>query len=407
MEQTIQVVTILLEIILTYLLKNKILDLISRILQGIIVPLDLLIRKLEKTYTSIARLNYRQRVLNLVLVSISVIMLISEFGTLREILNTTATSDTIAILGFQVTVGTFAAVAYMTISIVLGFMSLELFNVRAFFQGIFFNDPPASLEKQSSSARKWMAICFFVILIFLAVLQGILAIQRFQLSSKDDVVPKLVVRFALPFFYFILGFLTPIMAAFALLSFDVVGALIAKFLAGVIQFTQKMIAVVFMAIEVLIQFISSPLEKLLEFFGIYQERNINERNKDAVKPAVKLAPLENNNPVYLENLSSMYRLFTSFRRSDDSLMFLSDVFAVNFLVPSHEVKIGVNTVFNEIAEYIKETYKSFEGRAIQFKYIDSEGSLRDIPLTDNVINYTKLTDTIIIDAFFEPKEATS
>ncbi|PYP88793.1 MAG: hypothetical protein DMF61_06395 [Blastocatellia bacterium AA13] len=414
MDTAIEIVKILGEVLVTYLLKNKILDLLSRILQGIIAPLDYVIRKLEQTYTSIARLNYRQRVLNLVLVSISIVMLFSEFSTLKEILNTTATTDPIEILGLQVTVGTFAAGAYMTISIILGFMSLELFHIRGFFQGIFFNDPPdVSIETEKDSpqgkpkisrVRKWMAMSFFAILLLLAILQGLLAIQRFQLSKKVDVVPRLEVKFALTLFYFVLGFLTPIMAAFALLSFDVVIALIAKFIAGIIQFIQKMAAVVFMAIEVIIHVISSPIEKIMEFFGIYQERNINERNKDQVKPAIRLAPLENNSPVYLNNLASIYRLSSSLGRHDGTLMFISDTLAVNFLVPSRDIKISANTTFDEIADYIKKEYVSCGGRVIEFKYVDSEGKLCSIALSHKVIDYTGFTETIIIDAFFKVGE---
>lgn len=414
METAIQIGTILLEIFTAYLLKNKILDLISRVLQGIIAPLDFLIHRLEKTYTSIVRLNFRQRVYNVILVSISFVMLVSEFGTLREILNTTATSDMIGILGVQLRVGTFAAIAYITIAVILGFMSLELFDVRSFFQGVFFNDPPrhetvepgkagVTDNLDRSKAKTWIATSFFAVLLLLAILQGILAIQRFQLSRKDETVQNLVGGFALPLFYFILGFLTPIMAAFALLSFDVFGALVAKFLVGVIQFLQKVIAAVFMAIEVIIQVISSPIEKLLEFFGIYQERNINERNKDAVTPAVRLAPLENNSPVYLENLASIYRLFASSRKRDSTLMFLSDVYDMNFLVPSHDFKISVNTIFDEVSDYMKQRFLMFQGRSIQFQYINSEGTLCNIPLSDKIIDYTKLTDTIIIDAFYEPE----
>jgi len=70
---------------------------------------------------------------------------------------------------------------------------------------------------------------------------------------------------------------------------------------GVLQFSQKIIAALFMAIEVLIQLIASPIEKLLKFFGIYQERNINERNKHQKRPAIRFGSLDNS-PVYLENL---------------------------------------------------------------------------------------------------------
>lgn len=400
----------ILGIIATYLLRNKILDLISRVFQGAIAPLDFVIRKLENTYTSIVRLNFRQRLLNVVLVSISFIMLVSEFGTLQEILNETARGGTIPVLRFQMRVGTIAAIAYITISVVLGFMSLELMQVRNLFQGIFFNDrkditQPDDALRQSSRIRKYMALACFVALVLLAAFQGILAIQRFQLSGKDEVLTRLKGGFALPVFYFILGFLTPIMAAFSLLSVDIFIALVAKLVVGILQFTQKVIAVVFMAIEVVIQLIASPIEKLLEFFGVYQERNINERNKDEVKSAIRVASLDNNSPVYIANLATMYRLFASFKRHDGTLMFISDLLAVNFIVPSHEVKINADTTFETMADYIKETYKSFEGRTVTFKYIDGDGGLREILLTDKVLDFIRLTDTIVIDGFFEAKTA--
>jgi hypothetical protein len=405
MDTTIAALKIALEIITTYLLRNKILDLISRLLQGIISPLDYVIRKLENTYTSIIRLNYRERLLNVVLVSVSLIMLVAEFGTLQEILNQTARGGTIPVGGFQMRVGTIAAIAYITIAVILGFMSLELAHIRRHFQGVFFNDPPRTDDSEGGNSgsprlRRSMALGFFAALIALAILQGTLAIQRFQLSSNDEVYPRLHAGLALPVFYFILGFLTPLMAAFALLSVDISLALAAKFLVGVIQFVQKVIAVVFMAIEVIVHVVASPIEKLLEFFGIYQERNINERNKDKVKPAIRLGSLDDNSPAYLANLAEMYRLSQSFKRHDGSLMFISDVLAVNFLVPSHEVKIDTSTTFAKIADYIKETYVSLGGRTIRFRYIDSEGTLRDVPMSDKVIDYNRLTDTIVIDGFY-------
>ncbi len=400
----------ILGIITTYLLRNKILDLISRLFQGAIAPLDYVIRKLENTYTSIIRLNFRQRLLNVVLVSISFIMLVSEFGTLQEILNETARGGTIPVLGFQLRVGTIAAIAYITIAVMLGFMSLELLQVRNLFQGVFFNDriditQPEDALRQSSRLRKSMAVSFLAALLLLAVFQGVLAIQRFQLSGKDEVLTRLKGGFALPVFYFILGFLTPIMAAFALLSVDIFTALVAKLLVGILQFTQKVMAVVFMAIEVVIQLVASPIEKLLEFFGIYQERNINERNKDKVQPAIRMASLDNNSPVYIANLATMYRLFSSFKRHDGTLMFISDLLAVNFIVPSHEVKLSSQTTFDSIAKYITDTYASFGGRTVKFRYIDSDGGLREILMADKVLDYIRLTDTIVIDAFFEPKSA--
>src|SRR5437588_2261799 len=208
MDTLTQAIKIALEIIFTYLLRNKILDLISRILQAINTPLDFIVSRLEKTQSSLIRLNYRQRVLNLVLVSISFVMLFSEFGTLREILNATATTEPIKIWKLSITVGTFASLAYLTIATILGFMSLEIIDVRDLFQGIFFNDPPTVQADSRSTVfdkpafRKLIALALFLILIILAIFQGILGVQRFQLSSKDATVSKLQGSYALPAFYF-------------------------------------------------------------------------------------------------------------------------------------------------------------------------------------------------------------
>src|SRR5437899_8268190 len=139
MDTLTQAIKIALEIIFTYLLRNKILDLISRILQAINTPLDFIVSRLEKTQSSLIRLNYRQRVLNLVLVSISFVMLFSEFGTLREILNATATTEPIKIWKLSITVGTFASLAYLTIATILGFMSLEIIYVYDYFKYIYLN----------------------------------------------------------------------------------------------------------------------------------------------------------------------------------------------------------------------------------------------------------------------------
>src|SRR5882724_1398911 len=129
METATQAIKIALEIIFTYLLRNKILDLIARVLQAINTPLDFIVSRLEKTQSSLIRLNYRQRVLNLVLVSISFVMLFSEFGTLREILNATANAVPITIWRFNISVGTFASLAYLTIATILGFTSMEIIGV--------------------------------------------------------------------------------------------------------------------------------------------------------------------------------------------------------------------------------------------------------------------------------------
>jgi hypothetical protein len=107
--------------------------------------------------------------------------------------------------------------------------------------------------------------------------------------------------------------------------------------------------------------------------------------------------------VYIENLATMYRLFRSFKRHEGTLMFISDLLAVNFIVPSHEVKINPETTFETMAKYITDTYQSFGGRTVKFRYIDSDGMLREILMSDKVIDYSRLTDTIVIDAFFAAK----
>jgi len=397
------------QVLTTYFLRSKILDLVSRIVQGLNAPLDYVISRLEKTQSSIIRLNFRQRVLNLVLVLISFVMLFSEAGTLREILNATASNDPIHIWRFQVTAGEFASIAYLTIATILGFMSLEILEVRDLFDGIFFNEPekpqPNSRNTvfDKTSFRRFIAFSLLVILVVLALFQGILGVQRFQLSSKDTTVARLNGSYALPAFYFTLGFLTPIIAGFALLSFDIFLALVAKFVIGVLLFIEKMLAVIYMAFEVVIQVIASPVEKLLEFFAIYQPKNINETNKNNVKPAVRSAPLENNEPVYLENKSAIYRMYTSFRKHGAALMFLADNYGINFSVPSEDHKISKDTQFSELVDHLKSTYQGFTGKEIQFKYINNEGNINQIPLTDKVSDYLRLTDTIIVDAYSAPQ----
>jgi len=275
------------------------------------------------------------------------------------------------------------------------------------FQGVFFNDPPTVQADPRTTVfnkptfRKLIALTLFLILIILAVFQGILGIQRFQLSSDEPTVSKLQNSYALPAFYFALGFLTPIIAGFALLSFDIFVALVAKFFISLILFTQKMVAVIYLAIDVVIQLISSPIEKILEFFGIYQQKNITEKNKDKVKPAIRTASLANNDAIYLQNKSLIYKTYMAFRRQGTTLMFLSDVYGVNFSVPSQDHRVSHDTTFQQIAEHLKGMYSAFDGKRITFKYINSEGVLRAIKSTDFVIDYLKITDTIIVDAYYD------
>ena len=81
-------------------------------------------------------------------------------------------------------------------------------------------------------------------------------------------------------------------------------------------------------------------------------------------------------------------------------MFISDLLAVNFLAPSHEIKVTQQTTFDGIASYITDTYKSFAGRQVEFRYINGDGILQGIPMSDKVVDYISLTDTIVVDGFF-------
>lgn len=398
----LDILKIAIQIFLLYLLKDKILDLIARILHGLNVPLDYLAHRLEKSQSSIIRLNYRQRVLSVFLVTVAFIMIVSEFGTLKEILNaTTQTPDPIKFFGLEISVGTFAAASYITIATLLGFVALELVKVRNVLQGIFFSDvesvlisPTASQESYKiDNLRKYLAILFFILLICLASLQGILSIHRYQLSVKLETTKDLSLNLAIPLFYFFLGFLTPVIAAFALLSLDVFISLVAKAVITLLNFIQLLVAVIYMAIEVVIQLTSSPAEKLHEIvFGKKEPKN------ETLKAiADRLKPLENKNPVYLETLSSMFRLFHPIRKYGNTLMFLSDNHQIHFSVPSVQCEIKADTSFKNIADYIKHNFPKFNGKEVKFKFIDEEGNLHEINNNEKVIGYKKFTDTIIVE----------
>jgi hypothetical protein len=391
-------IKIAVQVLLVYLLKDKILDLIARILHGVNIPLDYLVQRLEKSQTSIIRLNYRQRVLNVVLVSVAFVMIFSEFETLKEIIDATSPTTPFPFLGYQITVGTFASASYITIATILGFIALEFIHIRVVLQGVLFNDnepvtisPPKEKDLKISKARNYVAVSGFVFLFLLATLQGIIAVARYQQIPNTN---KPLLDTALLAFYFSLGFLTPIIAAFALLSFDVLLALIAKFFITLLNFLKLFVAILYMAVEVVIQVTASPIEKLYEI--IFGKKELKEGTLKAIADRVK--PLENTSPVFLETRSSMYRLFHANRKYGSTLMFLSDSNQIHFSVPSVKCEVTESTTFEDIGIYIMRDFPKFNGKEVKFKYIDEEGVLHDISKEKKIVDFKQFTDTIIVES---------
>ncbi|MBL7127993.1 MAG: hypothetical protein ISS16_03310 [Ignavibacteria bacterium] len=388
---------LILQMIVIYFLKDNILDLLLRFIQNLNKPLAFIINSMNGSKSSIIRLNFRQQLLNFFIVIVAIIMLIFEYGTLEKIIS--AASEEGSIMEFGL--GVFSAVSYITITVVLGFIAMELIDVKKLFQNIFYNDIPVDEENKyryvSKVNRSIIAGIIFIALLILAYYQGELALLRYETSVSVDFILKDSQKEIIQAFYFILGFLTPIVAALALISLDIFVAIIAKFIIFSLRIIQKGLAALYLALEIVITILASPIIKLLEFFGIFQFEKINSTNQDKVKPAIKLAPLRNNSKVFLRNIAQMINLYNMRESISNSLLFICVQPNIKEELPSLEQKIELNTTFQEIRNFLIKKYSVLQRLSFNFQYLNLSGEIVDIEESDLPINYIHIVNSIIIN----------
>jgi hypothetical protein len=382
-------------ILLCHFLKNNILDLVLRFIQNVNKPLDLLINYLEGSQTSLIPLSFKKQLYNFIVLIIAIIMLLSEFATLSAVIDASVTDQPLPFLGINIKLSIFAALGYITIATLLGFFALELIGYKKLFNGILFEENIENSEIKDINQNKkiMVSILFFIILILLATLQGYLAKLRYDLSDISDNSTILIrYRAIIIAFYFVLGFLTPIIAAMALLSLDIFTAILANFLSIIIQFIQKVIAAIYFAFEAVIQLVSSPFIKILELFGIYQIENINIINKNRVKEAIKTAPLNNNNELYFENLLNIHNKFKALNK----LTVFSKFPTFSISLPSSEFSINDKSSFKDLINYLVNKYYYLSKGKIIFQYIDRNENLKEIDNNDKILNYFNITRSILL-----------
>ncbi|GAA3616524.1 hypothetical protein Q4Q39_01060 [Flavivirga amylovorans] len=394
---------ILSNIIGLYFFRNKLLDLISRFIQNLNRPLDFIANFLTGAFTSIIRLNYRQQVLHFIIVLIAVVLVLSEFSTLNEVIGATSFEGTKGVnLGFvSVSWSLFSAISYITISTFLGFIGLELINFRRLLQGILFNDPENVSKGTISLKLKIIFISFcFLALIGLAYLQGELALFRYEELAEENVSDALVKYDGyIKGFYFALGFMTPIIAAIALISIDIFLAIIAKGLVVIINALQMILSAIFYALEILILLLSSPIDKLLEFFGIFQPERINAMNKDTATPAARLAPLGNESSIFLQNIGEIFNNYNQGMIINRKLTLICDSPSFKLAIPSSDLQIKKHTTFIEVIQLIRRKYPVLESLNLELKYIDVNGVLTKIKEDEIILDYIRLTNFIYIESF--------
>lgn len=398
---------VVVQILVSYFFKNSIFELALSFLQNLNKPLDFIVSFLQGSQSSIIRLNYKQKLLNFLLVIIALIMIISEFGTLKEVISATLLEENIRpiiILKIPIRLEVLAAIAYISIATLLGFLSLELFGFRRVFQGIFYNEIyQKAIETRAASTGRVtipdkikyvIAFVFLGALLLLAYFQGELALLRYELTVESSGSSAIIDshKSILGAFYFILGFLTPIIASFALLSFDIFISIIANFLILIIKVIQQVLSALYLAFEAVITLISSPLVKLLELFGIYQAENINYLNKGKAKPAVKVAPLTGSSDIYRQNKAQIYYKYNT----QNKIILICDQPSISLSLPSIEQLINDTTTFKEIISFLQKKYYILREKKMKFQYTDQIGVIKEIDEAGLVINYFKIDSPIFI-----------
>ncbi len=380
-------------ILFCYFLKNFILDLVLRLIAVINKPLDYIKEFLDNSQSSIIRLNFRQKLFNFILVVVAIVMLVSEYGTLREILNAKSVEGTISLAGQNIELGIFAAVAYITIATLLGYFALELIEIRRLFKGILYNDLEDEIDQTDENAtfteklkmfftaqrifRYVLAVSFFIGLFLLASYQGQLAVERYLSTKKGGILA------VIQSFYFALGFLTPVTAALALMSFDIFMAIIASFISMIITFFQKIVATIYNVFEAIINIIASPMIKILEFFNQYQPENLPNPNRPAEQVG-RIGRVTHGDPTFIQGIGEQHRAL----HNKNQLIFICIEPPIREVFPSNELPINSGTTFSEVNDFLLSKHQSFNGTSeLLFEYVDANGSMVLIDKTKNVEPY--------------------
>lgn len=390
----------ILNIIGIYFLRNKIIDLIARLFQNLIKPIDYIIDFLTGSFSSISRLNYRQQVLNFCIVIVAIVLVWSEYTTLNEAVESVFSTelDGINFFGINIQWSIFTAISYIAIATVIGFIGLELIHFRSLLQGLLYNDIDQNNTVPLNTKRIIFVSFLFLILIVLAYLQGELAIYRYVgLSNIEELTAVNEYDRDIKWFFFLLGFLTPIIAALALMSLDIFLSIIAKFLAVILAFVQRILAAIFYGLEILIKLISSPIDKFLELFNIYQPENINKLNKDNVKMAQRLSPLGDSDVVFNKNMAELYNLYNINVLTSNSLVFISDYPKIKISIPTVDFHVKKDTKFSDFTTYLKGKYIVLNKTKLEYYYIDANGFYTQIDDSETILPYFKKTNVINIE----------
>jgi len=389
---------VVLNIILLYFLRNKLLDFIARVIQNINKPLDYVVAFLTKSSGPIVNLTYRQQVLNFFIVLFSAVLVFTEYHTLDKVIGAFMPEQAkgIAMFGISFQWSVFSAISYIAISTILGFIAFELINLRKMLQGIFFNDNDVRADN-NKKIKYVFAILFFIALLIMAILQGELALYRLgKLSKATDFL------FVKKAFFFILGFLTPIVAAFAFISIDIFLSIWARFLIVTLTIIQKSLSAIFYAIETVILITSSPIDKLLELFHIYQIENLNNTNKNyknrkgEIKEAgiaKRIAPLQSNNEIYLENRAEISRNY----RGGNKLTIISNNPIFREIYPSNDLTFNDDPKIEYIKEKFVSKFPALENTEIEFKYFNQIGDLKIANVGVKLNDLMRETNTLFIE----------
>jgi hypothetical protein len=388
-------------VLLIYFFRNNLLDLISRLFQNLNRPLDFLFAFLTGSISSTVRLTYRQLVINFFIVVIAGILVFSEFSTLNEVVKGVSSPDLKGInLGFsRVPWSVFSAISYIAIATVLGFIALELIEFKELLQGILYNDIAKNNTGRVSKTLKYaIASALFATLFLLAFFQGDLALYRLDELSPSENTDAIKNHLTyIKAFYFALGFLTPIVAAIAFISLDIFIAIIAGFINALIIVLQKVLSAVYYAIEILIYLISSPVDKLLELFGLFQPDKITEINQDIAKPVKKLAPLGNRNVVFLQNQAELFDNYNRDLMIRRKIIFICDNPKYKIAYPCAELPYNDDTTFDAVIDILKNRFPVLIGKNLKLSFIDTNGIEINIEPNKNISDYIRQTNTIFVE----------
>ena len=166
------------------------------------------------------------------------------------------------------------------------------------------------------------------------------------------------------------------------------------------------LSAIFYAIETIILITSSPIDKLLELFNIYQVKNVNDTNKTYINRkgetktagiAKRLAPLQSNNEIYLENQAEIFYNYTNNINIRSKLAIVSNNPAFSLMYPSNTLTFDDNLNIESIKQIFISKFPALENKELEFKYFNINGDLKNVNADIKLNDLMKETNALFVE----------